>query len=62
MRFLQEYHKEHGYMPSYREIGAAVGLSSTASVCSQLHSLTARGEIETEHPGSPRAFRLSKKE
>ena len=37
--FVNEFMQENGYAPSVREIGAAVGLRSTASVSYQLQQL-----------------------
>jgi len=37
--FISQYIQEHGYSPSIREIGAAVGLKSTASVSYHLQLL-----------------------
>jgi repressor LexA len=42
---IRESVAEHGYPPTVREIGAAVGLSSPASVQSQLAALEERGLI-----------------
>jgi len=39
---------EHGYPPSIREIGDAVGLSSTSSVHAQLETLEARGYLRRD--------------
>ena len=39
---------EHGYPPSVREIGDAVGLSSTSSVHAQLETLEARGYLRRD--------------
>jgi repressor LexA len=39
---------DHGYAPSMREIGAAVGLTSTASVKYQLEILEAKGFIRRD--------------
>ena len=41
--FLDHFVQENGYAPSVREIGAAVGLSSTASVSYHLHQLQEKG-------------------
>ena len=43
LEFVQEFVRENGYAPSVREIGAAVGLSSTASVSYQLKRLQDQG-------------------
>ena len=43
LEFVQEFVRDNGYAPSVREIGAAVGLSSTASVSYQLKRLQEKG-------------------
>ena len=45
---IQSSMAEHGYAPSMREIGAAVGLTSTASVKYQLEILEAKGFIRRD--------------
>ncbi|GAA5023106.1 transcriptional repressor LexA [Kitasatospora paranensis] len=46
-----------GYPPSMREIGAAVGLSSTSSVAHQIRQLEAKGVLYAD-PRRPRAYRV----
>lgn len=43
LEFVNEFMRQNGYAPSVREIGAAVGLSSTASVSYQLRQLQEKG-------------------
>ena len=43
LEFVQEFVRDSGYAPSVREIGAAVGLNSTASVSYQLKRLQEQG-------------------
>lgn len=43
LEFVNEFVRQNGYAPSVREIGAAVGLSSTASVSYQLRQLQEKG-------------------
>ena len=43
--FLNVFTKRHGYSPSIREIGQAVGLKSSSSVCNHLHKLKQEGLI-----------------
>lgn len=45
MDYITQYIQEHGYSPSIREIGAAVGLKSTASVSYHLQILQDQGQI-----------------
>lgn len=49
----------HGYPPSVREIGDAVGLRSTSSVHAQLESLEAKGYLKRD-PTKPRALELGR--
>lgn len=48
LEFIRDYVSDHGYPPSVREIGAAVGLKSTASVARYLKLLEADGRVS--HP------------
>lgn len=41
--YVNQFVREHGYAPSVREIGAAVGLRSTASVSYHLQQLQEKG-------------------
>ncbi len=43
LEYVNAFARENGYAPSVREIGAAVGLSSTASVSYHLHQLQEKG-------------------
>jgi len=43
LEFVNQFVQENGYAPSVREIGAAVGLSSTASVSYHLNQLQEKG-------------------
>lgn len=56
--FIKSYIAKYGYAPSYNEIGEGVKLYSKSSVCSHVQKLLDLGEIETDHPGSPRAIRV----
>ncbi len=59
LNYMTDYFKLHGYCPSIREIGAAVGLRSTSTVQSHLTIMLNRGMIETdEKPGASRAIRV----
>ena len=50
MAFVNEFVQENGFAPSVREIGAAVGLRSTASVSYHLNQLQAKGLLQS--PGA----------
>ena len=43
LRYIRDYHRQQGYAPTVREIGAAVGFKSTASVQYQLQRLREQG-------------------
>ena len=43
LEFVNHFVQENGFAPSIREIGAAVGLNSTASVSYQLERLQEKG-------------------
>lgn len=54
-----KYIEQHGYAPTIREIGEAVGLKSTSSVMDHVRKMLAEGTLETDAgPGSPRALRV----
>ena len=48
--YVNQFILEHGYSPSVREIGAAVGLRSTASVSYHLQALQEKGLLQS--PGA----------
>ncbi|MEQ1564928.1 MAG: transcriptional repressor LexA [Myxococcota bacterium] len=49
-----------GVVPSYREIGGALGIESTNAVSDHLKALTRKGYIErVGEPGRPRSLRLT---
>ncbi len=57
LEFVNQFAKENGYAPSVREIGAAVGLTSTASVSYHLQQLQAKGLLlSSAAKGSKRAI------
>jgi repressor LexA len=58
--FIGAYTSEHGYSPTVREIGRAVGLSSSSSVFSQLQTLYLQGLVDYEE-SKPRTIRLTSK-
>ena len=45
LEFVNQFIQENGFAPSVREIGAAVGLRSTASVSYHLQQLQAKGRL-----------------
>jgi repressor LexA len=59
--FVQEFLKENGYPPTIREIGAAMGISSTSVVSYHLQKLEAFGHI-ARNPDISRGMRLTRTE
>lgn len=57
LEFIADSMESHGYPPSVREIGEAVGLSSSSSVHAQLASLQKKGFIRRD-PTKPRAIEI----
>ena len=54
---VQEHVARHGYPPTVREIGDAVGLTSSSTVHAHLQALEARGALKRD-PSKPRAIDL----
>ena len=50
LNYVNQFIQENGYAPSVREIGAAVGLRSTASVSYHIQALQDKGLLQT--PGT----------
>ena len=60
--FVNEFVQENGYAPSVREIGAAVGLRSTASVSYQLQQLQQKGLLQApQGKGRKRAIATTRR-
>ncbi|KKN60247.1 hypothetical protein LCGC14_0533700 [marine sediment metagenome] len=57
MDFLQDHQNKKGYPPSVREIGKAVGLSSSSTVHSHLTALSKKGLIKRDS-AKPRALEI----
>src|SRR2546425_4197427 len=57
--FLVEYVEQHGYPPTVREIGEAVGLASRRTVHAHLANLERAGLLRRD-PTKPRALELSR--
>lgn len=58
LEFISQTVRERGYPPTVREIGEAVGLTSSSSVHAQLANLERRGLLH-KAPTKPRAMALS---
>jgi repressor LexA len=58
LEFISATVRERGYPPTVREIGEAVGLTSSSSVHAQLANLERRGLLHKD-PTKPRAMTLS---
>lgn len=58
VEFIRRFHAQHGYPPSVRQIGVAVGLRSTATVQDHLDRLVRAGILTREGGGQVRTLRL----
>jgi repressor LexA len=58
LEFIAETVRERGYPPTVREIGEAVGLTSSSSVHAQLSNLERKGMLRKD-PTKPRAMTLA---
>ncbi len=62
LEFLISSVEQRGIVPSYREIGAALGIGSTNAVSDHLKALIRKGYVErVGQPGRPRSLRLTEK-
>jgi repressor LexA len=59
--FIQRYSDAHGYPPSVREIGQALGLTSSSTVHSHLSALEKKGYLRRD-PSKPRALEILRDE
>src|SRR5438094_6425187 len=57
LEYIRETVRDRGYPPTVREIGEAVGLTSSSSVHAQLANLERRGLLRRD-PTKPRAMEL----
>lgn len=57
LEYIQEYQREHGYPPTIREIGEAVGLASGSTVYGHLNRLEKKGYVRRD-PSKPRALEI----
>ena len=53
--YVNQFVQENGYSPSVREIGAAVGLRSTATVSYHLQALQEKGLLQSPRRQGPQA-------
>jgi repressor LexA len=60
-QFLVDYVDRHGYPPTVREIGEAVGLASPSTVHAHLANLERAGYLRRD-PTKPRALELTRRE
>ena len=55
--FIKRYSAKHGYPPTVRDIGKAIGLGSPSTVHAHLHNLEKLGMLKRD-PSKPRALEL----
>lgn len=58
IEFIQQTVRDRGYPPTVREIGEAVGLTSSSSVHAQLENLRRKGLLRKD-PAKPRAIEVA---
>lgn len=58
LEFIRGRVREHGYPPTVREIGEAVGLTSSSSVHAQIANLQRKGLLRKD-PAKPRAIEVA---
>lgn len=56
--FIGNYLQEHGYAPSYREIGEHFALNSPATIAEHINSLRAKGYLDSD-PYQARSLQLT---
>lgn len=62
LSFIESVVDQRGVVPSYREIGGALGISSTNAVSDHIKALIRKGFVErVGEPGRPRSLRLTVK-
>src|SRR4030088_2926899 len=61
LEFLRNHSRNHAYPPTVREIGQAVGLSSSSTVQNHLNTLELRGFIRRD-PSKSRTVEIAKAE
>ncbi len=60
LEFLSAAVEQRGVVPSYREIGAALGIGSTNAVSDHIKALIRKGYVQrVGEPGRPRSLRLT---
>jgi repressor LexA len=57
LEIIEKHMRDHGYPPSVREIGTAVGLTSPSTVHAHLNALQRRGYLRRD-PTKPRAIEV----
>lgn len=58
LAYVASYRNKNGFSPTIREIGEAVGLASTSSVCSQIRALEKLGLLKKSF-GRPRTYTVN---
>jgi len=60
LEYIRLHIEDHGYAPSYREIGEHFGLSSPATVHAHVQALAEKGEINVGDEGEARSIELKR--
>ena len=57
VEFIAQFHAEHGFAPTFREVGKGVGLTSSSTIHHHLKALADEGRI-AYNPEVPRTLRV----
>lgn len=57
LSFIEEFEKEKGYSPSYREIMSGLELSSVSAVAEHIDNLVSKGVLK-KNPGEARSLEV----
>lgn len=57
LEFLEDFTKENGYSPSYREIMTGLSLSSVSAVAEHIDNLVSKGALK-KSPGAARSLEI----
>lgn len=56
--FIEQFERDHGFCPSFEQIGAGVGLSSLATVSKHIAGMSEKGIIVKKY-NEPRSIKLN---
>lgn len=60
--FIKSYYLIHGYAPSFSEVSEKLGIGHRGTVRRAVIELCIAGELQTDHLGEDRAYKLPQEE